>query len=462
LTSTLFVATKYEADAKLRILPTRGLMMRTTNAVHVEAPNRLRSSELYSRGLSVFPAGITRSTIERDPDPIYVSGGHGAYVVDVDGNRFLDLNNNFTTLLHGHAFEPIVEAVAEMVRSGTCFSNPTRHEIALAELLVSRIPAIEHVRFVNTGTEAVMFAIKAARAYTGRSAIARFEGAYHGAYDLAEARPGRDPSRPDASVDDIELLQFNDADGLEASLTQNANRLAAVLIDPMPSRAGLITPKPEFLGRLMEVARRHGILIIADEVLNLRQGYAGASARYGLEPDLLTAGKIIGGGFPIGAIGGRAEVMSVFGDGPGGGLVAQGGTFSANPVSMRAGFIAMDAATPECLHGLEAKGDKLRSELTSIATAFGAPFSVTGAASLFRIHARRQTPTTYIETVPNLVEKERLQALTRFFRAEGILLPFGAAACLSTAMNDQDLAHVATTFEAFLAQHNFQSEETEQ
>jgi glutamate-1-semialdehyde 2,1-aminomutase len=379
----------------------------------------------------------------------------------VDGNRFLDLNNNFTTLLHGHAFEPVVDAVAQLVRSGTCFANPTQHEIALAELLVSRIPAIERVRFVNTGTEAVMFAVKAARAHTGRSAIARFEGAYHGAYDLVEPRPARHPSGLQAAVEDVVLLQFNDPDAVEASLTRNANRLAAVLIDPMPSRAGLIKPAPEFLSRLMGVARKHGILIIADEVLNLRQGYAGASARYGLEPDLITAGKIIGGGFPIGAIGGRAEVMTVFAEGTKGGLVAQGGTFSANPVSMRAGLIAMEAATPECLDELERKGDKLRSELTNIATKFDAPFSVTGAASLFRIHARRQTPTTYAETVPSDAEKERLQSLIRFFREEGVLLPFGAAACLSTAMTDDDLEHVWRAFEAFLTQRYPQFKEAE-
>lgn len=383
-------------------------------------------------------------------------------MVDVDGNRLLDLNNNFTTLLHGHAFEPVVEVVAHLVRSGTCFSNPTQHEIALAELLVSRIPAMEQIRFVNTGTEAVMFAIKAARAYTGRTAIARFEGAYHGAYDLAEARPEPHTSGLRDAVDDVVLLQFNDAEGVEASLTSNANRLAAVLIDPMPSRAGLIKPTPEFLNRLMEVARRHGILIIADEVLNLRQSYAGASARYGLEPDLLTAGKIIGGGFPIGAIGGRAEVMSVFGEGTKEGLVSQGGTFSANPVSMRAGLIAMKAATPECFDELERRGDKVRGELTKIATRSGAPFSITGAASLFRIHARHQTPTSYAETVPTREERTRLLRLTRFFRDKSILLPFGAAACLSTAMTEDDLENVARAFEAFVASEYNKSEEAEQ
>jgi glutamate-1-semialdehyde 2,1-aminomutase len=147
---------------------------------------RTESSRLYARSLQVLPQGVSRVTIDIDPTPIYIQRGEGAYLVDVDDNRLLDLNNNFTTLIHGHGFEPVAEVVAKLLRNGTCFSNPTEHEVALAELLISRIPAMEKIRFVNSGTEAVMFAIKAARAFTGRSAIVRFEGAYHGGYDWAE------------------------------------------------------------------------------------------------------------------------------------------------------------------------------------------------------------------------------------------------------------------------------------
>ncbi|MDI6836850.1 MAG: aminotransferase class III-fold pyridoxal phosphate-dependent enzyme, partial [Rhizobiaceae bacterium] len=316
-----------------------------------QAPRELRetsvrsnSFRLFSRAKSVFPDGTTRVTVERDPFPVYVQRGEGAYLVDVDGNRFLDLNNNFTTLIHGHGYAPVSEAVVGLLNSGTCFANPTEHEIALAELLTSRIPAMERVRFVNSGTEAVMFAIKAARAFTGRPGVARIEGAYHGAYDWAEAgqsvAPGRggweNPPRarpvyrgtPQSVLDDVHLLRFNDVDGLERLLAAQHQHIACVLIDPMPSRAGLMAPNPGFVAALSEVASRYGILIIADEVLNLRQGYAGASARYGLRPDLITAGKIIGGGFPIGAIGGREEVMRVFGTEDAKPLLPQGGTFS--------------------------------------------------------------------------------------------------------------------------------------
>lgn len=424
-----------------------------------------RSAALYRRGRGVFPGGTTRSTIENDPHPIYFSGGEGAYVIDVDGNRLLDLNNNFTTLLHGHGFAPVADAVADLLRTGTCFSNPTHHEIALAELLVSRIPAIEQIRFVNSGTEAVMFAIKAARAYTGRPAIARFEGAYHGAYDWAETgqygsiNPPGTGSRtarsayggaPRSTADNVVVLDFNDADGLEANLAPYVGTLAAILIDPMPSRAGLLKPLPQFIERLTAFAQRHGILIIADEVLNLRQGYNGASSRYGLSPDLMTAGKIIGGGFPIGAIGGRSEVMSVFGSDGKAPLVPQGGTFSANPVSMVAGRVAMEAMTLDNFGRLERLGDRVRKQLCDLVAKHDAPFSVAGAASLFRIHPKRALPDTYADAMMTLDEATRMRSLSRFFRQEGILLPGDAAACLSTSMSEPDIDSISAVFEMFL------------
>lgn len=430
------------------------------------------SSGLYRRGCRVLPGGLTRSTIELDPYPIYLAAGNGAYVADVDGNRFLDLNNNFTTLIHGHGYEPVAEAVNRLLRSGTCFANPTKHEIALAELLVSRIPAMEQVRFVNSGTEAVMFALKAARAFTGRPAIARFAGAYHGAYDWAEngqnglpssLAPGLPAYRgaPESIGDDVIVLDFNRIDALEERLAANAGRLAAILIDPVPSRAGLLAPLPEFIQRLSSFAGRNGTLIIADEVLNLRQGYQGASARFGLQPDLMTAGKIIGGGFPIGAIGGRAEVMQVFRSDGKSPAVPQGGTFAANPVSMVAGLVAMEAMTPDAFDRLEDLGNELRNRLTAIVARHDVAFTIAGSASLFRIHPKRTLPTTYADAVMSGAEVEIMRRLGRFFRQRGILLPFGAAACLSTAMAGCDIDAIAEVFEMFIIADRQQSRESQ-
>lgn len=425
------------------------------------------SSRLYARSLRVLPQGVSRVTIDIDPIPIYIERGDGAYLVDVDDNRLLDLNNNFTTLIHGHGFEPVAEVVARLLRNGTCFSNPTEHEVALAELLISRIPAMEKVRFVNSGTEAVMFAIKAARAFTGRSAIVRFEGAYHGGYDWAEtgqtgtyptnesgrsvARPGY-RGAPTSLGDDVIVLQFNDKEEISSKLESHVHRIAGILIDPMPSRAGLFAPDEGFIGALTTFAQKHGILLIADEVLNIRQGYTGASDRYGLGPDLIATGKIIGGGFPIGAIGGRAEVMSVFEKRDGKPPVSQGGTFSANPVSMAAGLAAMNALTPDAFVRLEELGDALRSRLSQIAQSRQAPFSITGAASLFRIHPKREAPTDYRASIMSADQALRMRELTRYFARNGVLLPFGAAASLSTPMGNTEVELIASLFDNFLVQ----------
>ncbi|MFK0692597.1 aspartate aminotransferase family protein [Mesorhizobium sp. IMUNJ 23033] len=427
-----------------------------------------RSAETFGRARRVFPDGTTRVTIERDPIPRYMHHGESAFLVDVDGRRLLDLNGNFTTLIHGHAFPPVIKAVTHQLRSGCCFANPTEIEIALAELLCARIPHLDRIRFVNTGTEAVMFAIKAARAFTGRPAIAKIEGAYHGAYDWVEVSQAATPQTwgdpehpaptlhyrgmPRAVLDDVVILRFNNAEGARRLITEHAARLAAVLVDPMPSRGGLISPTPDFVSAIQETARRHGILVISDEVLNLRQGYEGASALYGLAPDLFALGKIIGGGLPIGAIGGRSEVMAVFDAASGRPALPQGGTFSANPLSMAAGLAAMEALDRAAFDHLERLGDKLRIGLERIIARHGAPLSVTGAASLFRLHPRRKPPREFRETFLTPREVAVMTELTRFFATEGIVLPNAAAACLSTPMDEDDIALVANVFDRFLNQ----------
>lgn len=426
------------------------------------------SAQLAQRAARVFPGGITRNTVDRDPALYYVGWGQGAYLHDVDGRRLLDLNNNFTTLIHGHGFEPVVDAVTKTLRDGTCFSNPTVHEIALAELLCNRIPAVEQVRFVNTGTEAVMFAIKAARALTSRPGVAKIEGAYHGAYDWAEVGqigtpftwgPPDNPrpvpayhGQPSAVSENVVILRFNDIDAAVRRIKANASRLACVLIDPMPSRAGLMAPDPAFLEAVTRVARENRILIVADEVLNLRQGYEGASARFGLDPDLVAMGKIIGGGFPIGAIGGKRDPISIFGTA----LLSQGGTFSANPVSMIAGLEAMRAMTRDNFDRLESLGDDLRARLRASINRAGAPFSVSGSASLFRIHPKAVAPSDYRESFHSPEENRTMTGLDHFMKDHGVLMPKGAASSLSTAMTTSDIDFVADTFEKFLETLDFQ------
>ncbi len=441
-------------------------MPHSSSAPSVALSNH-ESGRLFLRSREVFPDGTTRATVERDPIPRYILKGDGAYLIDVDGQRFLDLSNNFTTLIHGHGFAPVVDAVARLLHDGTCFSNPTVHEIDLAELLVDRIPAIEQIRFVNTGTEAVMFAIKAARAFTGRSCIAKIEGAYHGSYDWAEVGQVGTPATwgsPDAPIavpsyagmpisvaEEAVILRFNDAEGARRQIAAAADRLACVLLDLMPSRIGLISPDPDFIAAVVETARQHGILVICDEVLNLRQSYHGASARFGIQPDLIAAGKIIGGGFPIGAIGGSRHVMSVFDGSAGRAKLAQGGTFSANPVSMVAGRVSMEAMTEVAFARLEQMGDRLRGALAAAVDRHKAHFIISGAASLFRIHAKQAVPRDYREAYPTPDQAATMKAMSVFFRDQGIFLPNGGTACLSTAVSERDIDKIADVFDRYLS-----------
>lgn len=436
-----------------------------------------KSTQSFARALGVFPDGTARVTIERDPTPRYVQRGIGSYLIDLDGRRFLDLNCNFTTLIHGHAFAPMIEAVTLQLQSGTCFANPTEIEIGLAELLCGRIPNLDRIRFVNTGTEAVLFAVKAARAFTGRSKIAKIEGAYHGAYDWVEVSQAATPENwgdasapnstpfyrgmPKSLLDEVVVLRFNDAEGARRLLSLHGSELAAIVLDPMPSRGGLTKPTPEFIAAIQETARANDILVIADEVLNLRQGYEGASARYGISPDLIAMGKIIGGGLPIGAIGGRSHVMKVFDASAGRPLLPQGGTFSANPLSMVAGIAAMKALDHAAFAHLGQLGDVVRQGLERGIAKRDAPMCVTGAASLFRIHPMRRIPNDYREAYPTSAGAALMKQLSRFFAENGIVLPNGAAASLSTPMRHADADFIIDVFNGFLDSHGGHLEQVE-
>lgn len=421
------------------------------------------SRKAFDRGLKVFPDGTTRVTVENDPAPLYVARGEGAWLEDVEGRRWLDLHGNFTALIHGHAFPPVVEAVARQLKDGTCFANPTLSELGLAEVICDRTPGVDRLRFVNSGTEAVMFAVKAARAFTGRSAIAKIEGAYHGAYDWVEVSqtsnplnwgPKEEPASipyyagmPQGVASEVVTLRLNDAEGAARLIAKHAGRLAAVILDPMPSRAGLIPVDPAFVEAVEAVAREHGVLVISDEVMNFRLGYEGGSARAGMTPDLRTFGKVIGGGFPIGAIGGRADVMAVFAKGPSGPAIPQGGTFSANPVSMVAGQASLQALTPAVHRHLDDLGLRLRQRLDAAIAEHRLLMSVTGGASLLRLHARPAAPREYRETLA--ADKAVIGRLVAHFAREGLLIPATGMICLSTPMGQGDIDRVADVFDAF-------------
>ncbi|MFQ6016582.1 MAG: aspartate aminotransferase family protein [Kiloniellaceae bacterium] len=414
-----------------------------------------RSAKLFERAQKVLAGGNTRFAVYTAPYQVYAVRGSGSRVVDVDGVERLDLQNNMTVLIHGHAHPAIMERVREQLERGTCFGLSTESEIALAEVLCSRVPSFDIVRFVNSGTEAVMTAMKAARAYTGRPKIAKAEGSYHGSYDYAEVsldstpenwgdldRPNSVPyavGTPQGVLEDVVVLPFNDPDQALRILETQKDELAGVLIDPLPGRFGLIPATPDFLDMVRGFTRRTGSLLIFDEVICFRLGYRGAQTEFECEPDLTALGKVVGGGFPIGVVAGRKDVMSVFDltrDRP---PVFQGGTFNANPVSMVAGLAAMELLTPTVFDRLNGLGALARAKMAEAFVTAGAPGQVTGMGSLFRIHTTDRAISDYRTYYPSAAEKQELEWLWRYLLNHGILITKMGMGALSTVTTEAEI-----------------------
>lgn len=428
--------------------------------------DKLALSQLaHERAKKVMPGGNTRSSVYEAPFPLYLKSGKGAYVTDVDGNCYLDFQNNFTALIHGYGHRDVNAALAAQIGKGLSFANPTESEIELAEIVCERVPFFEQVRFTNTGSEAVMMAIKAARAITRRPKIAKCEGAYHGNYDYVEASFDPIPAdwqteaaeakayndgTPGSVLAEVVVIPFNDIVATERVLERHKQRLACVIIDPLPSRAGLVPVDPSYLRFLREFTTRHGILLISDEVLSFRLSYRGAIATYGIEPDLCTFGKIVGGGLPIGAVAGRAETMQVFDPSRGKPAVSQAGTFTANPLSMVAGAAAMRALTEAEIARINALGTQARSELGRALAASAAGGRVTGAGSLFCVFIGDTDVKDYASAYHTWQQRQRLSRLISFCRDEGALLSRIGLGALSTPMADAEIAALAVRFDRAL------------
>jgi glutamate-1-semialdehyde 2,1-aminomutase len=424
-----------------------------------------RSARLHERAWQVMPGGNTRTTIYQSPHPPYAAVGKGAVITDVDGQERLDFINNYTSLIHGHADPDINAAVIEQLASGTAFAMPTEHDVALAEVLVERVPSLERVRFTNSGSEAVMMAVKAARAYTGRPKILKFEGCYHGSYDFVEvslsANPGNwgedEPASvaysygtPQSVLDEVVVSRFNDLELTERLIERHRDSLAAVLIDPMPQRAGMVQADIAFLQRLREMTRQYGIVLIFDEVISFRTSYGGTQSRLGVTPDMTTLAKIIGGGFPVGAFGGSSEVMSVFDPSHGSPRAPHGGTFNANPITMVAGLAAMRKMTPAEYERLDRLGAILREGLAEAMDGARIPGQVTGMGSLFTIHLHDRPIHDYRTSLATKEEQEHVNRIYRALHANGIITSPGLMGCLSTPMDEPEVGAFIEAFSGAL------------
>lgn len=425
-----------------------------------------RSQEIYGRALKVMPGGSTRITLHAEPYPHYAAVGHGCWVRDVDGEEKLDLLNNFFSLIHGHSHPAITNAVVEQISRGTCFGMPTELDVKMAEELCSRVESLDTVRFMNSGSEAVLAAIKAARAYTGRPKIAKIEGAYHGMYDYAEVSQTSTPDNwgddlprsigyargvPRSVLDDVVVIPLNDVERSIRALEPEADNLAAVLLDLMPSRCGMILAEADYLTAIVNFCKEHGILIVLDEVVSLRLAVGGAQSLAELRPDLTVMGKIIGGGFPVGAVGGRRDVMAVFDPRQGKPWVPHGGTFTANPVCMTAGLTALSLLSNSEIARLNALGDRMRKMLTDAIGRIGCPGSVTGFGSLFRIHLKEGLIRDYRSAYQDSTIAALTTTVHRGLFARGVIVSTNLSGALSTPMKDDQIDVFEDAFSETLA-----------
>ncbi|MEE8555626.1 MAG: aspartate aminotransferase family protein [bacterium] len=424
-----------------------------------------KSAHLYERACRVLPGGNSRSSIFQSPYPIYAQSGKGCRITDVDGVERIDFLNNYTTLIHGHAHPEIQAAVVKALERGASFAHPTESEIEMAELLTERVGSFERVRFTNSGTEAVMNAVKAARAYTGKTKIAKCEGCYHGVYDWTEVSLDSTPENwgeeepaavaycdgtPQSVLDDVVVIPYNDIDAAERILAQHAGELAAVIVDPLPARAGLIPASDSFLTRLRSFTKGHGILLILDEVISFRVGYHGAQTALGVQPDLTTLGKIIGGGLPVGALAGKAGIMEVFDPRQARVPVPHAGTFNANPLTMAGGLAAMRLLSQEACERLNTLGERVRRELRRAFNVAGVPGMITGMGSLFMIHPHDKPIESYRAVRTARAADKAFDWIFHYLLNHGIVMSAQGLGALSTVMTESDVDRLPETLLAAL------------
>ena len=423
-----------------------------------------KNQSLFERAQKTIPGGVNspvRAFRSVGGCPRFFARGEGAYVWDADGKRYIDYVGSWGPLILGHADPDTVRAVQDMAAKGLSFGAPTEGEIELAELLVARVPSMDMVRLVSSGTEATMSAIRLARGYTGRDAFIKFEGCYHGHGDSLLVKAGSglltfgNPSSGGVPADLAQhtlVLDYNDAQQLRDAFAAHGDRIAAVIVEPVAGNMNLIAPKAEFLQAMRELCTKHGAVLIFDEVMTgFRVGPGSAQGLYGITPDLSTFGKIVGGGMPLGAFGGRRDIMEKIAPlGP----VYQAGTLSGNPLSVAAGLVTLKKiAAPGFYEALSAKTRALVDGLTSVAKARGVSFSAQAVGGMFGVYFAATPPTSFAEVMQS--DKE---AFNRFFHAmleKGVYLAPSAfeAGFVSAVHSDADIAATIAAADAVFAGH---------
>jgi glutamate-1-semialdehyde 2,1-aminomutase len=417
-----------------------------------------KSSVLHNLAREFFPGGDTRSVTFFPPYPVFMKAGRGCRLHDVDGNVYLDFLNNYFSLIHGHAHPGIIEAVTQQLDRGTAHAAPTELQIELAKLLCERVPSIDTIRFCNSGTEATMNAIRAAKAFTGRNKIVKMEGGFHGSHDAFEISvvPPLELAGPDDAplgnleipglftnvLKDVVVAPFNDIQATSRIIENFRSELAAVIVEPVLGVGGMLPASRDYLAFLRQATTDCGALLVFDEIITFRLAYGGMQEVYDIRPDLTALGKIIGGGLPVGAFGGSREVMSLFD--PAKKKLTHGGTFNGNALTMAAGLAAMKLYTPQEIRRLSSVGDKLRDGLSAALSRAGIRAQVTGVGSLAQIHFSESPIRTYRDAAR--AAKEPLSRLHLALLNRGVFIAPRGQWCLSTVMSDAEIDEALVAF----------------
>ncbi|WP_022854399.1 glutamate-1-semialdehyde 2,1-aminomutase [Thermodesulfatator atlanticus] len=419
------------------------------------------SKRFFEQAQKVIPGGVNspvRACKSVGADPVFFAGGAGPFIIDVDGKEYIDYVASWGPLILGHAHPEVIAAVQAAAENGTSFGAPTWAEVELAELICEIFPSIEKVRLVNSGTEATMSAVRLARGYTGKRKIIKFDGCYHGHADSFLVKAGSgvatlgipgSPGVPEEIVANTISLPYNDLAAVEEAFAKMGDDIACVIVEPIAGNMGVVPPKPGFLEGLREITKKHGALLIFDEVITgFRVSLSGAQGLYGVYPDLTCLGKIIGGGLPVGAYGGRAEIMEhIAPEGP----VYQAGTLSGNPIAVAAGIATLRVLMrPGTYERLEALSQRLAKGLAEAASAAQAKVTFNRVGSMMTCFFREGEVTNFSEAAAS--DTEKYGKFWRAMLARGVYLAPSQfeAAFVSLAHTEEEIDHtIEAAKEAF-------------